>query len=163
MAYYRINVYLNGVKKLELADHLNESLASILDKLKTNLQLDEDIFYRSYAYCSDDFILQGILNTKIDNLDIEFQSKMFEGCFEKGKKYKIFLSQITDCVSVILINDRIVPMYIEGIQKLIDWIYTFRLHIDKIYVNEKSISDVNLVQVKNALNDKLNYVYLKTK
>lgn len=164
MKFYKVKVYFNGVKVLNLGNDTNDSLSIILDRIQNGIKLKEETFYQFNIYEGDDNIAaKGILSTRSGHLHLEDVNKFFERCFICDKNYNIFISESTDIIIVINIKYKIVPIFMEGKQKFIDWIYMYRLHIDKFMINEREFEDLDLAEIKNSLNAKVNNVIIETK
>jgi len=165
MKFYRIKVYHNGVKTLSLGNDSNDSLAILLDRIQNQIQLKEDSFYQFNIYEREDNVLgKGILSTRSGHLDLYSENPKFERCFVCGKNYDIFISESIDTIVVVHIKYKIVPLFIEGKQKFLDWLYMYRFHIQKITINNnKDFDQVNLVEIQKELNSKVNDVIIETK
>lgn len=173
MLFYKIKIYVNGVKSLNLASDQNESLDLVIDRVidsmasasKTGSCLLQDKFYHFNIYDENGSIIygKGILSPNLRNLDLEFTHKTFERCFVCGKKYVIILSEVYEPMMTISINDKMTPMYISGKNKFVDWIYTYRFHIESLQINTKSFPKFDLDEINESLDQKVNAVYIKTK
>lgn len=163
MSFYTLKIFWNGVKHLDLGSDTNDSLDIILDRITSNLKLKEETFYRFNIYEGAIVVGKGIYCTQTGNLDLSTTSKQFQHCFERGKKYSIFIAEVSDKLTVISINNKLMQLYIEGKQGFIDWIYTYRFNVEQIIVNQTSFSELDLEEIKDALNEKINYVFIKIK
>jgi hypothetical protein len=176
MLFYKLNCYLNGKKVLQLANDGNDSLAVIIDKINDYLlsnepkldNLHEDKFYtfRLYDGSGQNMYAKGIYSTYYKHVDLHVCHKMFERFFVCGRKYTLLLSEVVDPIFLITThteNGSSPLSYMHGRKDFMDWIHTYRLHIDCITLNQHKFTAINVEEIQNKIDHKLNYVVVKIK
>ena len=175
MSFYKLKIYLNGVKVLDLGSDTNDSLDIVLDRIRSNTNLKESSFYRFDIYEGSITMGTGLYCTSTERLDMSRQNEEFKRCFEKGKKYTIFILEVNDVVTVVTFDEKLIPFFIEGRKEFVEWLYKYRFHIEGMIVNQKTFIarrsvDVakydsnSFSEVEEELNQKTNYVFIvKTK
>ncbi len=155
-----------GVKILDLGSDTNDSLDIVLDRIRSNTKLKESSFYRFNVYEGSITMGTGLYCTSTERLDMSRENEEFKRCFEKGKKYTIFMLEVNDVVTVVTFDEKLIPFFIEGRKEFVEWLYKYRLHVEGMNVNQKTFIDVakydsnSFSEVEDALNQKTNYVFI---
>jgi hypothetical protein len=161
---------LNGVKVLDLGSDTNDSLDIVLDRIRSNTKLKESSFYRFNVYEGSVTMGIGLYCTSTERLDMSRENEEFKRCFEKGKKYTIFMLEVNDTITVVTFDEKLIPFFIEGRKEFVEWLHKYRFRVEGMIVNKKPFIDVakfdsnSFSEVEEELNQKTNYVFIvKTK